>query len=117
MRFLEDLIVEPIPPTPRSVKPALRDSAGNCRTQGAIVREMLLTMDTLTIAGQRYIMRKIVEILSNRIDSMLSLRRQDRGTLSRMVNSLRVQCDHLLPDVRTFTARAEALLSVLDGPA
>jgi len=80
----------------------------------AIAREMLATIDDLTVAGRRYTMGKIVEIFAG-----LMARRgpeaagQGRFILVRLLHELRQESSRSFPDPSRFTQRASEALSLL----
>ena len=80
--------------------------------QLAVIREMLATLDTLTAAGQCYVMRKVVAFIQ---DELARLRPQ--GGLAETLISLMTEAQQRWPDSRRFCSRAESLMKRLEKVA
>lgn len=80
------------------------------------IRWMVQTIDTLTLAGQRHELKKIVGLLEEE-----AIHGRATGCVSRLekieslLAAMRHEAGRLLPDVRSFAARAEILLGVVEG--
>jgi hypothetical protein len=82
--------------------------------ESALIREMLSTLETLTVAGQRHTMGKIAGFLSETIEHpgpAVSLRTRSaaRALLARLAH----ESERLSPDVGDFCWAAETLLRLL----
>jgi hypothetical protein len=82
--------------------------------ESALIREMLSTLETLTVAGQRHSMGKIAGFLSETVERpgpTVSLRTRSaaRALLSRLAH----ESERLSPDVAGFCWAAESLLRLL----
>jgi hypothetical protein len=71
---------------------------------------MVRSLDTLTLAGQRHEVVKIVGLLEGEIAD--GWRSADRG-LQTVLAALRSEAKRLLPDVCSFAAQAEALIGMV----
>jgi len=83
----------------------------------SVIREMLGMLDTLTIAGQRHLMEKVVgfvEACARAAVTHPNARR--RETVFELVVQLRKESERLVPDSLRFTAQAEKLMALL-GPS
>ncbi len=79
-----------------------------------VIREMLLMLDSLTIAGQRHLMEKVVHFVEGRLPGVTtSLGRRNAGAIEAIVTQLRRESDRLVPDVTAFSRGAETLLALL----
>lgn len=79
-----------------------------------VIREMLLMLDSLTIAGQRHLMEKVVRFVEDQLPRIgASLGRRNLGAIETLVNQLRRESDRLVPDVAAFSRGAETLLALL----
>ena len=79
-----------------------------------VVQEMLATLDTLTAAGQRHTMGKVVSFISDaikRLGSSVSLR--NRSTLTELLSRLAHESERRSPDVQRFRGSADSLLELL----
>jgi hypothetical protein len=78
------------------------------------IRQMLATLDTLTFAGQRHLMGKVVAFVDGQVERAAhhaGLR--DRSLLLEQLTILKRESDRQLPSVPLFGERAESLLSLL----
>ena len=81
-----------------------------------VIREMLLSMDELPSAGQRYTMTKIVAFVAERIRrGGLAVSRQNEAMLTELLEHLTRESNRLMPDARHFNQCAEDLVDLL-GP-
>lgn len=84
----------------------------------AIVRQMLATLDTVTLAGQRHLMTKVVALVDAQVDRAIQhVGRGNRRTLQEQLTLLKRESDRLLPSIAAFRDRAESLLALLTGGA
>ena len=82
--------------------------------QIATIREMLSMLDTLTAAGQRHSMSKIVGFVDQHVGRTLDrIGARNGSTLTELSTWLRHESQRTLPDVATFRRRADDLLSLL----
>lgn len=90
-----------------------REDPTLCRQLG-IIGEMLTTMDTLTTAGQRHNMDRIVAFIREKADhASLPLGRRNRAVLAELLDRLTQEAHRRSPSVAGFTRTAESLLSLL----
>jgi hypothetical protein len=79
-----------------------------------VIREMLLMLDSLTIAGQRHIMEKVVRFVEEQLPrARSSLSRRNLGAIEAIMKQLRHESDRLVPDVSVFSRGAQSLLALL----
>lgn len=79
-----------------------------------VIREMLLMLDSLTIAGQRHLMEKVVHFVQDQLPRLAgSLGRRNQSGIEAIVKQLQRESDRLMPDVSAFSRGAEALLALL----
>ena len=84
------------------------------RRQLPVIREMIGDLEEQTGAGRRYTMEKVVAFFRQQIGcGVLALGRRNAGVLSHLVDQLASAAQHVMPDVRHFSDRAETLLSLL----
>ena len=84
------------------------------RRQLPVIREMIGDLEEQTGAGRRHTMEKVVAFLRQQIGcGVLALGRRNSGVLSHLVDQLASAAQHVMPDVRQFSDRAETLLSLL----
>ena len=79
-----------------------------------VVREMIGTMETLTLAGQRHTMARIVDFIdqcATRCERTIGI--HNRNTLEQLLEELTREAQRIFPDARSFGSRAEALLGLL----
>jgi hypothetical protein len=78
------------------------------------VREMVVTLDTLSVAGQHYIMRKVIAFTQAQVKRLRwSLSARNQHLCSELVDLLIHACELMLPDRLQFAHRAATLLDVL----
>ncbi len=79
-----------------------------------VIHEMLLMLDSLTIAGQRHLMEKVVRFVEDQLPRVRSgLGRRNLSAIETLVKQLRRESDRLVPDVSAFSRGAETLLALL----
>jgi len=80
----------------------------------ATIRQMLATLDTLTIAGQRHLMAKVLAFVEGQVDRAIRhTGAGNRGMLLEQLALLKRESDRPLPSVPAFGERAESLLALL----
>lgn len=78
------------------------------------IRQMLATLDTLTIAGRRHLMSKVVTFLGDQVE--LAIRHPGLGNrcvLPDQLALLKGESVRQLPSVPVFVERAEPLIALL----
>ena len=79
-----------------------------------VVGELLASLETLTIAGQRYAMAKIVAVAHDQVARVTpAVSARNRAVLGQLLDDLRREAARLLPDVGAFTRRATTLTALL----
>ena len=79
-----------------------------------VIREMLLMLDSLTIAGQRHLMEKVVHFVRDQLPKVAArFGRRNLSGIEALVKQLQRESDRLVPDVSAFSRGAEALLALL----
>lgn len=79
------------------------------------IRSMVRSIDTLTLAGQRHELNKIVGLLEEEVVSGRSHDSTSRlETIESLLAALRQEARRLLPDVRSFAAQAEIVIGVME---
>lgn len=100
-------------PTPIDTRPSV-----SLHLQLSTIREMLTSLDTLTIAGQQNVMVKVVAFIRGRAGEALArVGRHDQRTAADLLQHLAVESERPLPDVRSFGPRAESLVALLAAVA
>ena len=90
------------------------DDSSSFSRQLAVIAGMLSTLDTLTNAGQRHMMNKVVSFLkeqTGRVGRRLSLRNQ--RAFADLLDHLTRDSERLLPDVCPFSHHADGLVALL----
>ena len=78
------------------------------------IREMLSRLETLTFAGQRHSMSKIVDFVGQHVrHAPQGVGSRNGRMLTELIAWLRDESERALPDVATFCRRSEALLTLL----
>jgi hypothetical protein len=78
------------------------------------IRQMLATLDTLTIAGQRHLMTKVIAFVDIQVERAIQRTgTEDDGTLVEQLALLRRESDRQVPSVPAFGERAERLIAFL----
>jgi hypothetical protein len=81
--------------------------------QLGIIREMLEAIETTTVAGQRYVMSKVVAFLHDQVGRCLTLPGSRRRVVAKLLEELEGQAERMVPDVRAFNGGAEIVMGVL----
>jgi len=80
----------------------------------SVIREMLVMLDSLTIAGQRHLMEKVVHFVEEQVPRLsASVSRRNHAAVGTILDGLRRESDRLVPDVAVFSQGAESLLALL----
>jgi hypothetical protein len=102
--------VQPGPPQP----PGERSFLSHLPT----IREMLVSLDTLTITGRQHLMAKVVGFIRDRgSDAVRNAGRSNQRIAIELLDGLAVESNRPLPDVRKFAHRAESLVALLAATA
>lgn len=84
----------------------------------AIVREMLSTVECATLAGQRYLMAKIVTFFDEvTADGYAGVGGRPRFMLAHLLGQLRQEGARPLPDAARFIQHAKHVLTLVDDLA
>jgi hypothetical protein len=109
--------MNPYPPSlaldlaPRAVAPLLPTTSPS---RLAVAREMLVTLETLTNAGQRHLMAKVVTFIEGHVATATAgVRERPRAAALQLLGQLRRESERPSPDVATFRSRAETLIALL----
>lgn len=79
-----------------------------------VVREMLRTLDTVTIAGQQHLMEKVVAFVEGQIAQVAAgASGRNRAALDDLMAQLKVDARGLFPDSARFARHAESLIGLL----
>jgi hypothetical protein len=81
--------------------------------QFGVIKEMLDAIETTTIAGQRYVMGKVVAFLHGEVGRAGRLVGPRRRAVLAWLDELAGQAERIVPDVRLFNGRAELLVGAL----
>lgn len=80
------------------------------------IRSMIRSIDSLTLAGQRHELGKIVGLLEHEAIDGRSLDSTARlETVESLLAALRQEARRMLPDVGSFAAHAEVLIGVMES--
>jgi hypothetical protein len=102
--------------TPSAPVTRFSDSRPRAASPGelAVVREMLATLDTLTTAGQQHTMAKLVGFIQDRSIRVLpGISSRNRERVAELLAHLERECHRALPDVRSFSDRADRVVTLL----
>jgi hypothetical protein len=78
------------------------------------VRGMLVTLDTSSVAGQHYVMRKVIAFTQAQVKRLRqNLSARNERLCSELVDLLIHECEPALPDKQRFAHRADNLLDLL----
>jgi hypothetical protein len=94
----------------RAVAPLLAPAASPSRL--AVAREMLETLETLTNAGQRHLMAKVVTFIGGHLATGAPGARERHAALQ-LLNDLKRESERPSPAVATFRRHAESLIVLL----
>ena len=84
--------------------------------QLSTIREMLETLDTLTMAGQRHIMGKVVSFIRDNGSQLAHLMGCcDDGLVGDLLTRLALESERVAPDARRFGQQANNLVDLLAG--
>lgn len=83
--------------------------------QFSVVREMLGTLETLTSAGQQYLMGKIIGFMEGQAGGLPRVGARNRRTFMELLTNLRRESDRAFPDISGFVQRTEGLVALLGG--
>jgi hypothetical protein len=84
----------------------------------AIVRQMVATLDTATIAGQRHLMAKVLAFIDGQVDRAISFAApENQDVLLARLRLLRSEASRQLPSVPVFGERTESLIALLTPAA
>jgi len=80
----------------------------------ATIRQMVATLDTVTIAGQRHLMAKVLAFVGGQVERAIRhAGAGNRGMLLEQLALLKRESDRQLPSVPAFGQRAESLIALL----
>jgi len=80
----------------------------------ATIRQMVATLDTVTIAGQRHLMAKVLAFVDGQVEQAIRHAGSgNRGMLLEQLALLKRESDRQLPSVPDFGQRAESLIALL----
>ena len=84
--------------------------------QLSTIREMLGTLDTLTMAGQRHVMTKVVSFIRENGNYWAHrIGYSDGSQVGDLLGRLALEAERLAPDPRRFGQHAHNLVDLLDG--
>ena len=82
------------------------------------IREMLGSLDTVTITGRQHLMAKVVGFIREQgQDAVRNAGRRDQRIAIALLDGLVVESNRPLPDVHEFAHRAESLVALLAATA
>ena len=81
----------------------------------SVVREMVSTLETLTIAGQRHTMSKLVAFIRDRLAAGLPDAPRSRSVFADQLATLNRESERPLPNVDTFHVRVDSLLALVSA--
>jgi hypothetical protein len=78
------------------------------------IRQMLATLDTVTTAGQRHLMNKMLAIMGDQVERALGREGpRNEGTLREQLVLLKREVDRHAPSASEFVNRAEGLIALV----
>jgi len=91
-------------------------SHGSCVLSGlGTIREMLSSIDSVTLAGQRYTMSKIIAFFEELgANVYVGVSERSQVLIARLLNQLGHESARPLPDAPRFTQHATDVLALLD---
>jgi hypothetical protein len=82
--------------------------------QRSVIPEMLATLDTLTIAGQHHVIDRVLTFIEDQVRCASPLLgRRNRATLAGLMEGLKEESHHLLPDVVRIDQHARTLMALI----
>jgi len=82
------------------------------------IREMLGSLDTLTITGRQHLMAKVVGFIRDRGgDAVRNVGWRDQRVAIELLDGLAVESSRPMPDVHEFAHRAESFVALLSAAA
>jgi hypothetical protein len=82
------------------------------------IREMLGSLDTLTINGRQHLMIKVVDFLrDNGVDAVRGIGWRNQRAVMELLDGLAVESHRPMPDVKQFAQRAESVVALLAATA
>ena len=98
----------------RSAETATSLEGSSFARQVAVIPGMLSSLDSLSTAGQCYIMAKVVAFIQQQAGRVArGLNLQNQRVFAELVAQLQRESDRVMPDARAFARRAESLLALL----
>lgn len=86
--------------------------------QAGTIREMLGILETLTTAGQRHSMNKIVDFLAKHVlAARCDLGRRNKEALMRLIGALRAESERFLPEPTLFSHQTKSILALMGSVA
>ena len=99
-------------------RPVRARSGSGLGGQAGTIREMLLGLGTLTTAGQRHSMNKIVDFLAKHVPGAgYELGRRNKEALVRLIEALRRESERPLPEIALFSHQTENILALMSAVA
>jgi hypothetical protein len=83
------------------------------RNRLAVAQEMLVTLETLTNAGQRHLMAKVVSFIEGHVAAEAPVARDRQRAMASQLAQLKRESDRPFPEVAAFRSRAEGLIGLL----
>jgi hypothetical protein len=91
---------------------------GSFLSRLSTIREMLGSLDTVTITGRQHLMVKVVEFIREQGgDAVRNADWRDQRIAIELLDDLAVESSRPLPDVHEFAHRAESLVALLAATA
>jgi hypothetical protein len=91
---------------------------GSFLSRLSTIREMVGSLDTLTITGQQHLMAKVVGFIREEGgDAVRNVDWRDQRIAIELLDRLAVESSRPLPDVHQFAHRAESLVALLAASA
>ena len=95
-----------------------RPGEGSFLSHLPTIREMVESLDTLTITGQQHLMAKVVGFIREQGgDAVRNVGWRDQRIAIELLDGLAVESSRPLPDVHEFAHRAESLVALLAATA
>ena len=80
-----------------------------------VIPGMLASMDSLSMAGQRYVMDKVVSFMEQQTDRAQGLSLPNQHMFAELIAEVRRESERMVPGVPLFIRRAESLLTLLSA--